>query len=245
MGPVAGRPAGTGASPAPGLAPAGAPASPASRRTLGVAFVSERLARELTGNADRVNFVWANLGPELAKIHPLQATVRLDAEIRSAVHADGSSAIQVHHRDEIADGTLSHGNDIIGTMGRIPFWSLLVTSTGIAALLVASVRGSRREFAMMRAVGMTRGQLSRLLLGEAMLVTFCALVVSVVFGGFVGWSFTGLTRLGMNWGLPPGLVIPRGQVVRGVLFAFALCLLMAALPLARLTRNLAQAPEHE
>ena len=215
----------------------GAGSKPASRRTLGMAFVSEKLARELSGNDDIVKFLWMNLSDELRAIHPLQAAIRLDAQVRSAVHADGSSAIQVHHRDEIADGTLSHGSNIVGTMAQIPFWSLVVTSTGIVALLVASVRGSRREFAVMRAIGMTRGQLARLILGEALLVTLCALLASFICGIVVGWSFTGVHRIMMSSGLPVSLIIPWKQISHGVAFCFALCLVMSILPLYRLTHS--------
>ena len=205
-------------------APPGAPPP----RTIGAAFVSERAVREITGNGDTTYFLWLNLSPELRRMDGLRATVRLDSEIRAAIRPDGSSAIRVHHRDEIADGTLSHGNDILGTMARIPFWSLVVTSMGIAALVVASVRGSRHEFETLRAVGMTHGQLLRLVFGEAMLVTLCAVSLSLLAGVLLGWSFTGLSRWMAAAGLPVRLIVPWRTILRGVAFALALCAAMAA-----------------
>lgn len=205
-------------------------------RTVGMAFVNERVVRDLTGNDDRSYFLWLNMSDELRGIDSLQAAVRLDEEIRVAVNDDGSSAIRVHHRDEVADGTLAHGNDILGAMARIPFWSLVVTSTGITVLLLASVRGSKREFEVMRAIGMTRGQLARLILGEAILVTLCALALSLICGILVGWSFTGLSNWLMSSGLDVKLVIPWRTISNGVFFAFGLCMLMALLPLSRLIR---------
>ncbi len=207
---------------------------PTVQRTTGVAFVSESFVRDLTGNADRTYFLWLDMSPELRAMNALKASVLLDAQIRAAVRADGSSAIRVHHRDEISDGTLAHGNDILGAMARIPFWSLAVTSTGIVVLLVASVRGSKREFEMMRAVGMTRAQLGRLIFGEALLVTLAALVLSLLAGVLVGWSFTGLSRWLMSAGLDVKLIVPWGSIGRGVLFALGLCIAMAILPLAKL-----------
>ncbi len=218
----------------------GAPAQRGSgatmQRTMGMAFVSESFVRDLTGNVDRSYFLWLDLSPGLRAMNGLKATVLLDAQIRAAVKPDGSSAIRVHHRDEISDGTLSHGNDILGTMARIPFWSLAVTSTGIVVLLVASVRGSKREFEMMRAIGTTRSQLGRLIFGEALLVTFAALVLSLLAGILVGWSFTGLSRWLMSSGLDIKLIVPWAAIGRGVLFALALCIAMALLPIARLVR---------
>jgi hypothetical protein len=203
---------------------------------MGVAFVSERFVRDLTDNGDRTFFLWLNLSPELRAMNGLKASVLLDSQIRAAVKPDGSSAIRVHHRDEISDGTLAHGNDILGAMARIPFWSLAVTSTGIVVLLVASVRGSKREFEMMRAVGMTRGQLGRIIFGEALLVTLAALALSLLAGILVGWSFTGLSRWLMSAGLDVKLIVPWSAIGRGVLFALGLCVAMAVLPLAKLVK---------
>lgn len=205
-------------------------------RTMGMAFTSEAFARSLTGNADRTFFVWLDMSPELRAMNALKASVLLDSRIRAAVCDDGSSAIRVHHRDEVSDGTLSHGNDILGAMARIPFWSLVVTSTGIAVLLVASVRGSRHEFRMMRAVGMTRSQLARVILGEALLVTAAALLLSLLAGTLIGWSFTGLSRWMMMAGLDVKLIIPWMAIVKGVIFALALCVIFAVIPIGRLVR---------
>ena len=214
-----------------------APAPPGGGRTMGMVFVSEALAREMTGNAETVYFFWGDLSTELRAMHPLAATVRLDAQIREAVGDDGSSSLQVHHRDEVSDGTIAHGNQILGMMARIPFWSLVVTSTGIAVLLIASARMSRHEIETLRAVGMTRGQLARMFLGEAALVTLCAILASLVGGAVFGWSFTGWTRATMNAGLPVTFAFPWGMAARGIGFAVALSALMAALPLAHITRR--------
>ena len=214
-----------------------APSPPGAGRTMGMVFVSEALAREMTGNAETVYFLWGDLSDELRAMHPLAATVRLDAQIREAVGDDGSSSLQVHHRDEVSDGTIAHGNQILGTMARIPFWSLVVTSTGIAVLLIASARMSRHEIDTLRAAGMTRGQLARMFLGEAALVTLCAILASLVGGAVFGWSFTGWTRATMNAGLPVTFAFPWGMAARGIGFAVVLSALMAALPLARITRR--------
>ena len=206
------------------------------QRTMGVAFVSERFVRDLTDNDDRTFFLWLSLSPDLRAMNGLKASVLLDSQIRAAINPDGSSAIRVHHRDEISDGTLAHGSDILGAMARIPFWSLAVTSTGIVVLLIASVRGSKREFEVMRAIGMTRSQLGRLIFGEALLVTLAALVLSLLTGILVGWSFTGLSRWLMSAGLDVKLIVPWATIGKGVLFALGLCVVMAALPLSRLVR---------
>lgn len=210
------------------------PASPPAR-TLGLLLTSPAAASPLIGAPGHEYFFWGNFAPEFKTLHPLAATVRLDAQIRAAVGPDSASTLQVHHRDEIADGTLSHGSDILGTMARIPFWSLVVTASGIAVLLIASATLSRREFATMRALGMTRSQLARLLLGEALLVALAAILVSLLLGILFGWSFTGLG--GAAWSLPLTFAFPVAQTLRGTGFLLLLTFLFALIPLPRLLRS--------
>ena len=147
-------------------------------------------------------------------------------------------AVFIDDRDEIEDGTIAHGSQLIGDMARAPFWSLIVLSTGIITLLIASFQASAKEIAVMRAIGMTRSQLGRMLLGEALLVGLCGIVLSLVSGFCIGWTFTGWTRAWMMFGgLPVSLSVPWGIILQGVGFAFALCIAMAVLPILWLVRK--------
>ena len=211
--------------------------SQTDRRTLGMIFTGINFARELSGNTERTNFLWANLTPEYRSLHPLQASVRADANLRSRMATDSGSVIRVHHRDEISEGTIAHGNDILGTMARIPFWSLIVTSMGIAVLLTASAQASRKETAIMRAIGMTRGQVAAMFAGEAALITVVMLIMSCIGGLLIGWSFTACTRMTLNSGLPVTLVIPWLTIAKGAAMATATCALMAAYPIYKISRS--------
>jgi ABC-type lipoprotein release transport system permease subunit len=206
--------------------------------TMGPVFVSERDARRLTGNAETTCFLWLNLSEAYRAKGPLPAGQALEAEIRKTLAIGDANTVRVHHRDEIADGTIAHGTHLIGDMARAPFWSLLVLSTGIITLLIASFQASAKEIAVMRAVGMTRGQLGRMLLGEALMTGVCGIALSLVTGFCIGWTFTGWTRAWMSFGgLPVSLDIPWLTILQGVGFAFALCAAMAAGPIVWLTRR--------
>jgi len=90
----------------------------------------------------------------------------------------------------------------------------------------------------MRAVGMTRGQLGLMLLGEALMTGLCGIALSLVTGFCIGWTFTGWTRAWMPFGgLPVSLDIPWLVILQGVGFACALCVVMAALPILCLVRR--------
>lgn len=227
---------------------AGTPKDAQQRKpTMGMAFTSEKFARSITKNSDSIYFAWMNLSDKMRALHPLNAAVRLDASL-NAVLADSykqrdvprmgnANALQVHHRDEIADGTIAHGYDILGTMSRIPFWSVAVASLGIAAMLVTSAQASRHEIATMRAVGMTRGQLAAMFAGEAAFAVACAIILSLVAGIFIGWSFTSVTAARMADGLPRVLHIPWIRVVEGVFFMLLTTSIMAILPLRRIVAD--------
>ena len=80
------------------------------------------------------------------------------------------NAVRLHSRDEVADGTLAHGVEIIGSMAKVPFIFILVIALGFVAMLVASADSRKREFRVLRAVGATKGQLAQVLIGEALKV---------------------------------------------------------------------------
>ncbi len=263
-GPPGGRPSATGKPPPAPRAASGQPATVAYRivgvvdlnwhlvtsranlrgrhnmgyGTLGPVFVNEREVRELTGNQEKTYYLWANLSDSWRALGPLPAGQKLEAEIRRVLAVDEANTVRVHHRDEIADGTIAHGNHLIGDMARAPFWSLIVLATGIVTLLVATVRASARELAIMRMVGMTRSQLGRLLLGEALTATIGGIVLSLISGICIGWTFTGWTRASMPFGgLPLTLTIPWRLLLRGTLFALFLTGLMALPPIAWLVNR--------
>ena len=206
--------------------------------TMGPVFVSEADARRLSGNADTTRFLWLNLSEKYRKMGALQGSQLLEAEIRKAIEIDEANTVRVHHRDEIEDGTIAHGAQLIGDMARAPFWSLVVLSTGLITLLLASFQASAKEIAVMRAVGLTRSQLGRMLLGEALLVGLCGIALSLISGFCIGWTFTGWTRAWMMFGgLPVSLSIPWGTILQGVGFAFALCVAMSVPPIVWLVRK--------
>lgn len=136
--------------------------------------------------------------------------------------------VQLHQRDEVADGTLAHGVDIIGSMARIPFIFLAALSLGLIAMLVASADARRREFAVLRTVGATRGHMAGVLTREALSVAVKGIVVGFVFGSAAGWLFTSVTRASMaNWGLPPTFAVPCCAILKGALGALGFVLIVA------------------
>ena len=136
------------------------------------------------------------------------------------------STVRLHARDEIADGTLAHGSDVIGQAARVPFIFLGILAIGFIAMLVADADASKREFAVLRAVGATKGQLTlRLVLG-ALRTAFWGIVCGLPVGALTGWLFSFGT--GSIWpGLPHYFVLPVRVVLEGAAGAVAFALAFA------------------
>ena len=186
----------------------------------------------------RMTHLWLDFDPAFLAEHGVFPAGRIvEREIVDALNGawtegkDGEvlgNTVRLHARDEISDGTLAHGAELIGAMARIPFIFLAVISFGFIALLVASADARRREFVVMRAVGATRVQIARVLVGDAMRVVVGAVAAGLAGGALVGWLCTAGTRAAMaNWGLPPCFVLPVGLCLEGALGAVAFSLLVS------------------
>ena len=184
----------------------------------------------------RMTHLWLDYEPAFLAEHGVFGAGRLvEREIVDAL--DGAygeddegvvrgNTVRLHSRDEVADGTLAHGAELVGAMARVPFVFLAVLSLGFVAVLVASVDSRRREFAVLSAVGATRMQLAGVLVAEALRIAAVGIVFGVAGGSAVGWLCTAGTRAAMaNWGLPACFAMPVCTIALGaagaVLFALA------------------------
>ena len=186
----------------------------------------------------KMTHVWLDYEPEFLAAHgAFEAGRIVEREIAEALGgvADGGgpviaggNTVRLHSRDEIADGTFAHGDDIVGAMARIPYVFLAVISMGFVAMLVASADSRKREFAVLRAVGATKAQLAAVLVKEALAVAAWGIAIGFALGALAGWLFTIGTRAAMaNWGLPPNFSVPFVTIAEGALGAVAFALVFA------------------
>jgi putative ABC transport system permease protein len=88
-------------------------------------------------------------------------------------------------------------------------FSILVAAIGVASTLSLSVLQRRREIGMLRAAGMTRRQVRRMLLAEALLTTGAGAVAGLVLGvayGFAGYTSTLASARVLPPEVPPAFV---------------------------------------
>lgn len=181
----------------------------------------------------KMTHLWLDYEPEFLKAHgAFEAGRVVEREIVEHLgmmtEEIEENAVRLHSRDEVADGTLAHGVDIIGSMAKVPFIFILVISLGFVAMLVASFDSRKREFRVLRTVGATKGQLARVLVGEALKVAGWGVVIGLFGGALVGWLCTAGTRAAMaNWGIPPSFAVPYLTIAKGAIGAVFFALLVA------------------
>jgi putative ABC transport system permease protein len=98
----------------------------------------------------------------------------------------------------------------LGAMER--FYTLLVTSVGLAIFLLAMINERQREFGAMRALGANLGHLRRFLFTEAAVIGGLSLVIGALVG--VGLAFMLVLLLGVIFTIPAyGLSVPTLELL--------------------------------
>ncbi|MEM7623203.1 MAG: FtsX-like permease family protein, partial [Planctomycetota bacterium] len=89
--------------------------------------------------------------------------------------------------------------------------SMLVACFGVANLIAASIESRRFEFGVLRAVGAQRGLLTRLVVGEAIIIGITAAIAGTLMGIQGAWAgmriYEMLLGIGMTLRPPPGPII--------------------------------------
>lgn len=171
--------------------------------------------------------LWIDYDAAFLKRHGVfPAGRRIEAEIARRLGNPIGSTVRLHARDEIADGTLAHGGDVIGQVARVPFVFLAILAIGFVAMLVAEADARRREFVTLRAVGATKTQLAWTLTKTAVKTSAVGIAAGLPVGALVGWLFT--FKTGAMWpGLPHYFVVPVRLVAEGALGALVFALVFA------------------
>ncbi|GGC98188.1 ABC transporter permease [Tersicoccus solisilvae] len=178
----------------------------------------------LSGNA--APLVWSALaeGADAAAVSALRDDVAATAGID--VSQVGGGALQRLAFNQILDVLLWVVTGLLGV-------AVLIALIGVANTLSLSVLERTRENALLRALGLTRGQLRWMLVLEALLLAGVAAALGLVAGVGYGWAGAQsvLGALG-----PVSPAVPWGQLAAVLLVALVAGLLASVLPARRATR---------
>ena len=109
--------------------------------------------------------------------------------------------------------------------------TLAVAALGVINTVLSSVRSRRWDMGVLRAIGITRFGLVRMIVAEAILVGVVACLLSLGFGVMAGYCGTGITRyVNIRGGMITPLIIPWAKLTIGFGGTLGLCLLAALWP---------------
>ncbi|HEY4310613.1 MAG TPA: ABC transporter permease [Pirellulales bacterium] len=221
-------------------------------RAAGLMFASFDQVRNDFG-IDRTTFFWMNLDGTATEediknslqaiaernFDPsLAAARRRDRPERGAMGPPGnprrgnySTTINIRTAEGVRTAIRERADGIIWGLSQLPLVTLAVTSLGVMNTILSSVRARRWEMGVMRALGLSRFSLFRLILAEAVLVAIVACVLSVGLGVLAGYCGTGVTRyINIRGGMITPLVIPWAKLLIGFGITLALCVIAALWP---------------
>jgi putative ABC transport system permease protein len=112
--------------------------------------------------------------------------------------------------------------------------AILIALIGIANTLSLSVLERSRESALLRALGLTKQQLRRMLMVEAMLMAVLGVSLGIVMGGGFGWALVHLVAKATGAG---SLAIPYQQLLIYVVAGALAGVLAAVVPARRAARQ--------
>ena len=157
------------------------------------------------------------------------STKQAERVVKNAAEQIGG--VEAENKAEFKDRQLAQFNQILGLVYVLLLFAVIIALIGIVNTLALSIYERTREIGLLRAVGMTRKQLSRMIRGEAVIVavfgSLLGLVIGVVFGAAIVQA---LESEGIT------LTLPVGQLVIFVVLAAVFGLLAGWLPARRAAR---------
>jgi putative ABC transport system permease protein len=182
---------------------------------------------------------------DLATLHPATADDLVLVKAGPGVSPDASrTAVEAVTNDYplVSVGSLaswrsditSAVNQIIAVIAALLGIAILIALIGIMNTLSLSVFERTRESAMLRALGLTRGQLRATLLIEALLMGVIGALVGVGFGVLYG-AVTTQTMFSTT--IAPIITVPVGQLLGYVAIAALAGVVAAILPAGRAARS--------
>jgi putative ABC transport system permease protein len=142
-----------------------------------------------------------------------------------------TASVNIQTVEGVRKTVTARADGIIWALSVLPLVTLCVASLGVVNAVFSSVRARRWDMGVLRALGMTRFGLVRLVLAEAVLIGVTACLLSLGLGVEAGYCGTGITRyVNIRGGMITPLVLPWAKLCIGFGITVGLCLLAALWP---------------
>ncbi len=156
-------------------------------------------------------------------------TLRTDLEAATTPFV----VVQVQDVEEFKGSQGQQIDTLLAVLYGLLALAVVIAVLGIVNTLALSVVERRREIGMLRAIGMQRPQVRRIIYLESLLIALFGAIVGVVLGIAFGWGFVQTLR---DEGLGT-MTVPWGQVVAMLLGSAVVGVLAALWPAVRAART--------
>ncbi|WP_417731569.1 ABC transporter permease [Rosistilla oblonga] len=210
----------------------------------GTLLFTDRSAVKTDFHLPRTEFFWVNFEPgQDLKTMETRFQAIAEEQTGETFQATGVGEVKSYRpfarmtaTETVRTAIRKHADGMIWGMSYMPLITLVVMSLAVANTIITSVRSRTWEFGVMRSIGVTRGQLIRLVIAETVLIALAACLLSLTFGLIAGWCGVGMAQFGGWFAGPPSFRIPWSQLGFGFGLTLILCLLAGLWPAMRTGR---------
>jgi putative ABC transport system permease protein len=176
----------------------------------------------------------------MVELAPGADAAAVTTSIDSATKEFGN--VEVQDQTAFRDQQAGFIDQLLGLITALLAFAILIALFGIVNTLGLSIFERTRELGLLRAVGMSRRQVKRMIRWESVIIAIMGAVLGVMIGVFFGWA---LQQALANQGVTE-LVIPVGQLAVYVVFAAMAGVLAAVWPARRAAKlNVLEAISYE
>ena len=146
--------------------------------------------------------------------------------------------VMVSSNESLNNSLASRSYSVLDAMAKMPLLILCLSTFAVLNTIVVSVRSRRWEIGVLRACGVTRNGLIRMILAESLLIGLCACVLSFCFGLYYAILATKLVDYAPIFGvIAPPLTIPWTRLLPGYAIAVIVSAIAGILPAVAIARK--------
>lgn len=174
-------------------------------------------------------------GPGDPDVFIIDADQEKLASVRQQLEATArENGVLVQSHGEVQQIVAGIKNGIVGSLWGLLVMGFIVSAFGIANTLAMNVLEQTRELGMMRVVAMTRSQLRRMILSQAIIMGLVGLIPGLLVGLFMAYTTNQTTK--SAFGHSAEFVFRPGLILGIFLIACLIVLIAAWIPAVRASR---------
>ncbi len=197
-----------------------------------LAITDERWIKENYKHGSTFKFIWGDTAPGVTNVQ-LQEDLGAFAveKARQKGAAGVKPLVKALTRESLTASVGGRGDSVIFTMSQLPLIMMAIAVLAVLNTVLASVQARRREFGLMRAVGVPGGMVMRMMWAETLMIALCSVVMSLALGVLAAWCSIQILEYGYHFGIvTPPITMPWEHLGYAFLLVLGLSSLACLIP---------------